>query len=392
MQKPAIKPYNPCFSSGPCPKRPGWEPAVLSRALVGRSHRSKPGAARLKAAIDETRAVLGVPADYRIGIVPGSDTGAVEMALWSLLGPRGVDVLAWESFGAEWVTDVIDILKLDHARKLLADYGELPDLTQVDFNRDVVFVWNGTTSGVKLPHGDWIPDDRAGLTICDATSAAFAMPLPWPKLDVVTFSWQKVLGGEGAHGVIVLAPRAAERLMTYTPPWPLPKLFRLAKKGKLDEGIFAGTTINTPSMLCVEDYLDALRWAAGIGGLTALCARSQQNLEVLAAWVAKTPWIEFLAREPALRSNTSICLTIVADWFLALTNAEQADATKNMAALLEQEAVAYDINGYRSAPPGLRIWGGATVEATDLAALLPWLEWAYAEIAAKQAPALAARN
>ena len=386
MQKPAIKPENPCFSSGPCPKRPGWEPAVLSQALVGRSHRSKPGVARLKAAIDETRAILGVPADYRIGIVAGSDTGAVEMALWSLLGPRGVDVLAWESFGAEWVTDVVDILQLDNVRQLLADYGELPDLSQVNFAHDVVFVWNGTTSGVKLPHGDWIANDRDGLTICDATSAAFAMPLPWPKLDVVTFSWQKVLGGEGGHGVIILSPRAAERLQTYVPPWPLPKLFRLAKKGKLDEAIFTGATINTPSMLCVEDYLDALRWAAALGGLPALCARSQRNLDVLATWVATTPWIEFLARDPATRSNTSICFKITADWFRALRDEQQAEFTKQLAALLEKEAVAYDINGYRNAPPGLRIWGGATVEASDLTALLPWLEWAYAELAAQHAP------
>ena len=383
MQKPANKPANPCFSSGPCPKRPGWEPAVLANALVGRSHRSKPGAARLKAAIDETRAVLGVPADYRIGIVAGSDTGAVEMALWSLLGPRGVDILAWESFGSEWVTDVVDVLKIANARKMVSAYGELPDLTQVDFNNDVVFVWNGTTSGVKLPHGDWIPSDRAGLTICDATSAAFAMQLPWLKLDVVTFSWQKVLGGEGAHGVIILSPRAAERLMTYTPPWPLPKLFRLAKNGKLDEAVFEGATINTPSMLCVEDYLDALRWAAGLGGLDALCKRSQANLAVLDAWVAKTPWVEFLAADPAQRSNTSICLKVVADWFLQLAEDQQADFTKKLAAVLDQEGVAYDINGYRNAPPGLRIWGGATVEASDLAALTPWLDWAYAELVAK---------
>ena len=387
MQKPAIKPANPCFSSGPCPKRPGWEPAVLAKALVGRSHRSKPGAARLKAAIDETRAVLGVPADYRIGIVAGSDTGAVEMALWSLLGPRGVDILAWESFGSEWVTDVVDVLKIANARTMVSAYGELPDLTQVDFNNDVVFVWNGTTSGVKLPHGDWIPADRAGLTICDATSAAFAMQLPWPKLDVVTFSWQKVLGGEGAHGVIILSPRAAERLITYTPPWPLPKLFRLAKKGKLDEAVFEGATINTPSMLCVEDYLDALRWAAGLGGLDALCKRSQANLAVLDAWVAKTPWVEFLAADPAQRSNTSICLKVVADWFLKLSQDQQAEFTKKLSALLEIEGVAYDINGYRNAPPGLRIWGGATVESSDLTALTPWLDWAYAELAAKHTDA-----
>ncbi len=383
MQKPSTRPENPCFSSGPCPKRPGWSTAALSNALVGRSHRSKPGAARLKAAIDETRAVLGVPADYRIGIVAGSDTGAVELALWSLLGARGVDVLAWESFGSEWVTDVLDVLKVKDARKFVSAYGELPDLGAVNFANDVVFVWNGTTSGVKLPHGDWIPADRAGLTICDATSAAFAMELPWDKLDVVTLSWQKVLGGEGAHGVIILSPRAAERLMTYTPPWPMPKLFRLAKKGKLDEAVFEGATINTPSMLCVEDYLDALRWAAGLGGLSALCARSRQNLAVLDAWVAKTPWVEFLAAKPAERSSTSICLKIVADWFGKLGENEQADFTKQLSALLEKEGVAYDINGYRNAPPGLRIWGGATVEAADLEALTPWLDWAYAELAAK---------
>ncbi len=382
MQKPTIKPHNPCFSSGPCPKRPGWSTRALDAALVGRSHRSKPGAARLKSAITETRQVLGVPDDYRIGIVPGSDTGAVEMALWTLLGPRGVDVLAWESFGLEWVTDVLEVLKLADARKLTAGYGALPDLTQVDFARDVVFVWNGTTSGVKLPHGDWIPDDRAGLTICDATSAAFAMPLPWNKLDVVTFSWQKVLGGEGAHGVIVLSPRAVARLTSYEPPWPLPKLFRLTKKGKLDDALFEGATINTPSMLCVEDYLDALRWAKSIGGLDALCARSTRNLDVLAQWVAKTPWVEFLAADSATRSNTSICLKIVAPWFLARDNDAQAEITKQLAQLLDVEQVAYDINGYRSAPPGLRIWGGATVEASDLTVLLPWLEWAYAQLAA----------
>jgi len=387
MQKPAIKPANPCFSSGPCPKRPGWEPAVLAAALVGRSHRSKPGAARLKEAIDRTRSVLGVPAAYRIGIVPGSDTGAVEMALWSLLGARGVDVLAWESFGAEWVTDVLDVLRIDDARKFVAPYGELPDLHAVDCARDVVFVWNGTTSGVKLPDGDWIADDRAGLTICDATSAAFAMPLPWDKLDVVTFSWQKVLGGEGAHGVIILSPRAVERLQTFTPPRPLPKLFRLARKGKLDEALFEGATINTPSMLCVEDYLDALRWAESLGGLDALCLRSRQNLAVIEAWVARTPWIDFLAADPSQRSNTSICLKLTADWFLALPDEGQAALTKKLAGLLEQEGAAYDINGYRSAPPGLRIWGGATVEAADLAKLLPWLEWAYATIAAEHAAA-----
>ena len=383
MQKPLAKPANPCFSSGPCPKRPGWVPAALSTALVGRSHRSKPGKARLKEAIDKTRAILEVPDDYRIGIVPGSDTGAVELALWSLLGARGVDVLAWEAFGLEWVSDVIDILKIDDARKLTAPYGELPDLTVVDFRRDVVFVWNGTTSGVKLRDGDWIAGDRAGLTICDATSAAFAMPLPWVKLDVVTFSWQKVLGGEAAHGVIILSPRAVERLTNYTPSRPLPKLFRLVKNGKLDETVFEGATINTPSMLCVEDYLDALRWAERVGGLRALCSRSQQNLEVLNAWVEKTPWVAFLSADAVTRSNTSICMKIVADWFLERDGEVQASVTKRMAALLEEEDVAYDINGYRKAPPGLRIWGGATVEAADLAMLLPWLEWAYAQVASE---------
>ncbi len=383
MQKPLTKPANPCFSSGPCPKRPGWEPAALSAALIGRSHRSKPGKARLKEAIDRTRQILEVPDDYRIGIVPGSDTGAIEMALWSMLGARGVDVLAWESFGLEWVTDVIDVLKIEDARKITAPYGELPDLGTVDFERDVVFVWNGTTSGVKLPDGDWIADERAGLTICDATSAAFAMPLPWGKLDVATFSWQKVLGGEAAHGVIVLSPRAVERLIRYTPPRPLPKLFRLVKNGLLDEAVFEGATINTPSMLCVEDYLDALRWAENAGGLRALCSRSRQNLEVLAAWVEKTPWVAFLAADPSERSSTSMCLKIVADWFLALDEEAQTSITKRMATLLDEEDVAYDINGYRKAPPGLRIWGGATVEATDVATLLPWLEWAYAQVAAE---------
>lgn len=380
MPKPAAKPVNPCFSSGPCPKRPGWTVDALAPALVGRSHRSKEGKARLKESIDRTRQVLGVPADYRIGIVPASDTGAVEMALWNLLGPRPVDVLAWESFGGEWVTDITESLKLPATRVFEAPYGELPDLRVVDFAHDVVFVWNGTTSGVKLPDGDWIPATREGLTICDATSAAFAMTLPWDKLDVVTFSWQKVLGGEGAHGVLILSPRAAERLKTFTTDRPLPKIFRLAKKGKLDEGIFEGATINTPSMLCVEDYLDALRWAESLGGLEALCRRSANNLAVLTEWVARTPWIEFLAVAPALRSNTSICLKITAAWFQALAAATQSKTVERIVALLEVERVAFDINGYRSAPPGLRIWGGATVEAQDLSALLPWLEWAYDQV------------
>lgn len=385
MQKPGVKPTNPCFSSGPCPKRPGWTPAALNGALVGRSHRSKPGKARLKEAIDRTRQVLGVPADYRIGIVPASDTGAVEMALWNLLGPRPVDVLAWESFGGEWVSDITESLQLPNTRVMNAAYGELPDLSAVDFARDVVFVWNGTTSGVKVPNGDWIPAARAGLTICDATSAAFAMELPWDKLDVVTFSWQKVLGGEGAHGVLILAPRAVERLKTFVTDRPLPKIFRLAKLGKLDEGIFEGATINTPSMLCVEDYLDALRWAEGLGGLSALCQRSAKNLAVVEEWVAHTEWVEFLAVEPRMRSNTSICLKLAAPWFNALDTTQQSKAVERMATLLETEKVAFDINGYRSAPPGLRIWGGATVETDDLRALMPWLEWAYHEI--KQAHA-----
>ena len=381
VAKPAAKPANPCFSSGPCPKRPGWSVAALERALVGRSHRSKEGKARLKAAIDETRAVLQVPTDYRIGIVPASDTGAVEMALWSLLGARPVDVLAWESFGQEWVSDITESLALPGTRVMTADYGALPDFSAVDFSHDVVFVWNGTTSGARVPNGDWIPDDRAGLTICDATSAVFAMDMPWSKLDVVTYSWQKVLGGEGAHGMIVLSPRAAERLTTFEPKVPLPKIFRLAKDRKIDEGIFEGATINTPSMLCVEDYLDALRWSASLGGLSALVARSQRNLAVLEAWVARTPWVEFLATNPAIRSSTSICLRITAPWFQALDAKARTAAVDKLTALLASEGVAYDINAYRSAPPGLRIWGGATVEASDLQALLPWLDWAYAQVA-----------
>lgn len=380
MPKPAVKPANPCFSSGPCPKRPGWTVDALSGALVGRSHRSKEGKARLKSAIEETRRLLGIPADYRIGIVPASDTGAVEMALWSLLGSRPVDVLAWESFGQEWVSDITESLRLPDTRVMTAPYGELPDLAAVDFSHDVVFVWNGTTSGARLPNADWIPADRAGLAICDATSAVFAMELPWDKLDVVTYSWQKVLGGEGAHGMIVLSPRAAERLTSWEPVHPLPKIFRLAKDRKIDEALFEGATINTPSMLCVEDYLDALRWADGLGGLSALCARSQANLAVLAGWVVRTPWVEFLAANPAQRSSTSICLKITAPWFLELDAKARAQAVEKMANLLAAEGVAYDINGYRSAPPGLRIWGGATVEAADLEALLPWLEWAYAQV------------
>ena len=378
MSKPDVRPHQPSFSSGPCPKRPNWSVDALSQAFVGRSHRSKPGKAKLQAAIDQTRDILGVPPDYHIGIVAGSDTGAVEIALWNLLGPRGVDVLAWESFGRDWMVDVVDVLRIDEARALLADYGELPDLGVTDFDRDVVFVWNGTTSGVKVPDGAWIPSARAGLTICDATSAVFAMELPWNKLDVVTFSWQKVLGGEGGHGMLLLSPRAVERLESFVPPRPLPKLFRLVRGGKLNSAIFTGATINTPSMLCVEDYLDALAWTRKIGGLEELIRRSVDNLKAVAAWVARTPWIEFLARRAETRSNTSICLRFSAPEVTALDSAGQTAFAKRISALLEQEQVAFDLNAYRSAPPGLRIWGGATVNTEDIEALLPWIEWAHA--------------
>ena len=377
--RPAVRPQNPHFSSGPCAKRPGWSPGVLADACLGRSHRSKAGKAKLAEVIERSRAILGVPADYRIAIVPASDTGAVEMALWSLLGPRGVDVLAWESFGSGWVTDVTKQLKLEDVRVLKADYGALPDLSQVDFTRDVVFAWNGTTSGVRVPNGDWIAADRQGLTICDATSAVFAMDLPWDRLDVVTYSWQKVLGGEAQHGMLILSPRAVERLEGYQPSWPLPKIFRLTKGGKLIEGIFKGETINTPSMLCVEDALDSLRWAEGEGGLTSLTGRSEANLAVLETWVDETPWVSFLAEDKATRSSTSVCLKIVDPWFAALGETARADAAKRIAALLEQEGAAFDVGAYRDAPPGLRIWAGATVQTSDLRALTPWLDWAYAE-------------
>ncbi len=381
--KPANKPQVPSFSSGPCPKRPEWSLQALEGALLGRSHRSKPGKAKLKAAIDETRALLGVPADHHIGIVAGSDTGAVEMALWNLLGARGVDVLAWESFGRDWVTDVVEELKIEPVRQMVAEYGDLPDLATVDFSRDVVFVWNGTTSGVKLSDGDWIPDDRAGLTICDATSAAFAMPLPWAKLDVVTFSWQKVLGGEGAHGMLVLGPRAVERLESFAPARPLPKLFRLTKKGKLDTAIFTGATINTPSLLCVEDYLDALAWGRKVGGLDGMIARSESNLAAISAWVDNNDRVAFLAHDTTTRSNTSICLRFTGDPVTRLDDEGQAAFAARVAALLEAEGVAYDIGAYRSAPPGLRVWGGATVERKDIEALLPWIDWAYAVAASE---------
>ena len=377
LNEPGVRPNNPNFSSGPCAKRPGWTVEALADAPVGRSHRAKIGKAKLAEAINLTREVLEVPENYRIGIVPASDTGAVEMALWSLLGARGVDMLAWESFGSGWVTDVVKQLKLTDVRKLEAPYGELPDLTKVDFDRDVVFTWNGTTSGVRVPNADFIPADRKGLTICDATSAAFAQNLDFSKLDVVTFSWQKVLGGEGAHGVLILGPRAVKRLETYTPAWPLPKIFRMTKGGKLNEGIFEGATINTPSMLCVEDYLDALKWAKSIGGLKTLMKRADENFAVLDKFVAKTPWIEFLAKEPATRSNTSVCFKIVDPAVVNLDADKQAAFAKAIVNRLEKAGVAHDIGAYRDAPSGLRIWAGATIEAHDLQALTEWLDWAF---------------
>lgn len=377
FNEPGVRPNNPNFSSGPCAKRPGWTVEVLSNAPVGRSHRAKIGKSKLAQAIELTREVLEVPADYRIGIVPASDTGAVEMALWSLLGARGVDMLAWESFGSGWVTDVVKQLKLADVRKLEAPYGELPDLTKVDFDRDVVFTWNGTTSGVRVPNADFIPETRKGLTICDATSAAFAQKLDFSKLDVVTFSWQKVLGGEGAHGVLILGPRAVERLETYTPQWPLPKIFRMTKGGKLIEGIFEGATINTPSMLCVEDYLDALQWAKSIGGLSALMKRANDNFAVLDQFVGQAPWLENLAKVPETRSNTSVCLRIVDPVVVALEPEKQAAFAKAIVNRLDKAGVAYDIGAYRDAPSGLRIWAGATVEKSDLQALIEWLEWAF---------------
>jgi phosphoserine aminotransferase len=368
---PGVRPAIPHFSSGPCAKRPGWSLSALTDAVLGRSHRSKIGKAKLKRAIDLTREVLEVPADYRIGIVPASDTGAVEMALWSLLGARPVTMLAWESFGEGWISDVAKELKLKNVTTLKAPYGELPDLGKVDWTNDVVFTWNGTTSGVRVPNGDWIASDRAGLAICDATSACFAQALDWPKLDVVTFSWQKALGGEAAHGMLILSPRAVERLESYTPPWPLPKIFR-------NQGIFEGETINTPSMLCVEDYLDTLNWAKSIGGLKALMARADANARTIADWVAVTPWIDFLAKDPAIRSNTSVCLKVVDPVVGKLSADAQAAFVKGVAAALEKEGIAYDIDAYRDAPPGLRIWCGSTAERTDVEALTLWLDWAFA--------------
>ncbi|MEL7230529.1 MAG: phosphoserine transaminase [Pseudomonadota bacterium] len=377
LVQPAVRPTNPRFSSGPCTKRPGWSLDALGDAPLGRSHRATEGKSKLKEAIDRTRTLLGVPDDYLVGIVPASDTGAYEMAMWNLLGERGVTMLAWESFGSGWVTDAVKQLKLDDCEVVTADYGSLPDLAAVDFDRDVGFTWNGTTSGVRVPNGDFIPADRKGLTLCDATSAAFAQPLPFDKLDVTTFSWQKVMGGEGAHGMLILSPRAVERLENYTPPWPLPKIFRLTKGGKLIGGIFEGATINTPSMLCVEDYLDALKWGERIGGLDALHDRADANFTVLEKWVARTDWVEFLASDPATRSNTSVCLSITDPAFAALEKDAQNAFVKKMTGLLAAEGVALDIGGYRDAPPGLRIWTGATVEASDVEALTPWLDWAF---------------
>ena len=378
LTKPETSPANPDFSSGPCAKRPGYDLTHLNNAVLGRSHRSKPGKSRLLEAITRTRDVLNVPEDWHIGIVPASDTGAYEMAMWSLLGERGLDILGWESFGKGWITDAVKQLKLDDIRVMEAAYGDLPDLSEVDFSRDVAFTWNGTTSGVKVPNGDWIADDRTGLTLCDATSAAFAMDLPWEKLDVTTFSWQKVMGSEAAHGMLILSPRAVERLESYTPPWPLPKIFRLTKGGKLIEGIFKGETINTPSMLAVEDYVDALKWAEDIGGLSTLLQRSADNLAVLSDWVNLTDWVDFLCAEEAYRSNTSICLKIVDSDIIAMDEDAQAAFAKRVATLLDAEGAAYDIGAYRDAPPGLRIWGGATVETADLEILTQWLDWAFA--------------
>ncbi len=377
LAKPGARPVNSRFSSGPCTKRPGWSLQNLENAELGRSHRAKGPKARLNKAIELTREVLQVPAGYRIGIVPASDTGAVEMAMWSLLGERGIDMLSWESFGSGWVSDVTKQLKLEDVREFTADYGDLPDLASVDFDRDVVFTWNGTTSGVRVPNADFIPDTREGLTICDATSAAFAQNLEFEKLDVTTFSWQKVLGGEAAHGMIILSPRAVERLETYSPPWPLPKIFRMTKGGKLIEGIFEGATINTPSMLCVEDYIDALDWAKTLGGLSGLIERADNNFAVINAFVSTHGWIDFLATDPASRSNTSVCLAITDERVASMDEEAKARFAKGMTQLLEAEGVAFDIGAYRDAPPGLRIWTGATVEASDLEALMPWLDWAF---------------
>ncbi|MEE3330229.1 MAG: phosphoserine transaminase [Myxococcota bacterium] len=379
LEKPARLPTRPEFSSGPCAKRPGWTTSALDAAQFGRSHRSQEGKARIAEVIDRSKALLGIPADYRLAVVPASDTGAIEMAMWSLLGPRGVDVLAWETFGKGWLGDVQNQLRIQDARALTADYGELPDLGEVDFGHDVIFTWNGTTSGVRVPNADWIPDDREGLVLCDATSAVFAMQVEFAKLDVVTWSWQKVLGGEAAHGMLALSPRAVERLESYAPPRPLPKIFRMTKKGKLDEALFEGSTINTPSMLCVEDAIDGLRWAEAQGGLPSLIERSQRNLASVESWLADSggEWAKFLASDPAVRSSTSICLAL-ADASLAPD--EAAKATRALATLLDREGAAFDVGAHRDAPAGLRLWGGATVETADLEALFPWLDWAWQQV------------
>ena len=380
MNKPSAMPGNPRFSSGPCNKRPNWTLSALNDAVLGRSHRAALGKNRLKESIDRTRSVLGVPDDYLIGIVPGSDTGAFEMAMWSVLGERPVDVLAWESFGSGWAGDIKNQLKLSDVRLLDAPYGELPDLTQVNPAHDTVFTWNGTTSGVRVPNGDWIAADRSGLTLCDATSAAFAMDLPWDKLDITTFSWQKALGGEGQHGMLILSPNAVRRLESYTPPWPLPKIFRLTKGGKLIRGIFDGATINTPSMLCVEDYVDALKWAEGAGNIEGLIERTNRNAGAIENWVNKTPWIDYLATSKDTRSTTSVCLKVTAPWVVALSADDQAALAKSLVKMLADEGVAFDIGGYRDAPSGLRFWAGATVETQDLNDLFPWLDWAFGEL------------
>ena len=378
--KPTNKPENPFFSSGPCSKRPGWSLNNLDQALLGRSHRSKAGKQKLAEAIERTRDILKIPEGYRVGIVPASDTGAVEIAMWSLLGERGVDLLAWESFGSGWINDVVNQLQLKDVNRLEAGYGQLPDLDKVNCDHDVVFLWNGTTSGVKVPNGDWISDDRKGLTICDATSAAFAMDLPWEKLDVVTYSWQKVLGGEAAHGMLILSPRAVERLESWNPPWPMPKLFRLTKDGKLNERIFRGLTINTPSMLCVEDYLDALKWAESVGGLSALIERTERSLKVIENWVEKTGWADFLAEDPETRSNTSVCLKITDPWFTEKSVDQQDKVIKQLVSLLEEEGAGFDFGSYAAAPPGLRIWCGATIESSNVERLMPWIEWGFDQI------------
>jgi phosphoserine aminotransferase len=387
-QKPSVHPANPRFSSGPCSKRPGWSPAVLKGALLGRYHRAKDTRWRLELALSKTRELLKLPEGYRIGIVPASDTGAVEMALWSLLGPRGVDVLAWDAFSKDWATDIVQQLKLADVRAMVAPHGDLPDLSKVDFDRDVVFAWNGTTAGVRVPNGDWIAGDRKGLAICDATSAVFAVTIDWTKLDVATFSWQKVLGGEAQHGMLILSPRAVERLESYTPPWPLPKLFRLTRNGRLIEDLFEGSTINTPSMLCLEDYLDALAFVESVGGVEGTIARSDANAKLITDWVERTAWVDFVAKILETRSNTSVCLKVVDPDVLALPESVCADVPRRIAALLDTENVAMDIGSYRLAPPGLRIWCGATVERSDVEALLPWLDWAFAQV--KQSLAIAA--